>query len=312
MRLQQDDATVSLLELTGPRLRHELGRAAFWYVLSRDGRVPALPPQYVVDDMLAHPNPLLPHLERVTAVPVFGPTGSLVTAPGYHVEARIYYAPATSFIVPTVPSTPTPTDLRLARTLLVEDLLGDFPFTGDAELAHAVSAALLPFVRSLVEGPTPLHLIEKPSPGTGAGLLAQVLCYPALGRGPTVMTLGRSEDETRRTLTAKLGETRRIQVVVATRPHGCESSSSLKTSEGVLQLRVFRGRRLSVAATAAMSRALCLLVSPFGEVLAQQAVGVFVRSPLPRTTGVAEEYVQPAVDSQSGVLGHLGALVPGQ
>ena len=86
----------------------------------------------------------------------------------------------------------------------------------------------------------------------------------------------------------------------------------MKTSEGVLQLRVFRGRRLSVAATAAMSRALCLLVSTFGEVLAQQAVGVFVRSPLPRTTGVAEEYVQPAVDSQSGVLGHLGALVPGQ
>ena len=58
----------------------------------------------------------------------------------------------------------------------------------------------------------------------------------------------------------------RIQVVVATRPHGCESSSSLKTSEGVLQLRVFRGRRLSVAATAAMSRALCLLRSvPLGK-----------------------------------------------
>ena len=57
-----------------------------------------------------------------------------------------------------------------------------------------------------------------------------------------------------------------MQVVVATRPHGCESSSSLKTSEGVLQLRVFRGRRLSVAATAAMSRALCLLRSvPLGK-----------------------------------------------
>ena len=58
----------------------------------------------------------------------------------------------------------------------------------------------------------------------------------------------------------------RIQAVVATRPHWCESSSSLKTSEGVLQLRVFRGRRLSVAATAAMSLALCLLRSvPLGK-----------------------------------------------
>ena len=62
-------------------------------------------------------------------------------------------------------------------------------------------------------------------------------------------------------------QARRIQAVVATRPHyWCESSSSLKTTEGVLQLRVFRGRRLSVAATAAMSLALCLLRSvPLGK-----------------------------------------------
>ena len=60
--------------------------------------------------------------------------------------------------------------------------------------------------------------------------------------------------------------TRRIQGVVATRPPWCERSSSLKTSEGVLQPSVFRGRRLSVAATAAMSRALCLLRSvPLGK-----------------------------------------------
>ena len=58
----------------------------------------------------------------------------------------------------------------------------------------------------------------------------------------------------------------RIQGVVATRPPWCERSSSLKTSEGVLQPSVFRGRRLSVAATAAMSRALCLLRSvPLGK-----------------------------------------------
>ena len=57
-----------------------------------------------------------------------------------------------------------------------------------------------------------------------------------------------------------------FQGVVATRPHWCESSSSLKASEGVLQRRVFRGRRLSVAATAAMSRALCRLRSvPLGK-----------------------------------------------
>ena len=33
---------------------------------------------------------------------------------------------------------------------------------------------LLPFVRELIDGPTPLHLIEKPTPGTGGTLLATV------------------------------------------------------------------------------------------------------------------------------------------
>ena len=52
----------------------------------------------------------------------------------------------------------------------------------------------------------------------------------------------------------------------ATRPRWCESSSSLKASDGVFQPRVFRGRRLSVAATAATSLALCRLRSvPLGK-----------------------------------------------
>ena len=45
VRLHQQEGAVSLLELTGPRLRHELARAAYWYVFKQETRVPALPPQ---------------------------------------------------------------------------------------------------------------------------------------------------------------------------------------------------------------------------------------------------------------------------
>ena len=207
VRLEREGDSVISQELTPQRLHYTLNRVAYWYTARNGNHTPALPPKYVVEDMLADPAPPLPSLERVTTVPVFGPSGGLVATPGYDADSRIFYAPPSQFNLPPVLSAPTPTDVRLARQLLVEELLGDFPFTSDAELAHAVSAALLPFVRSMVVGATPLHLIEKPSPGTGAGLLAEVLCYPALGRGPTVMTLGRNEDETRRTLTARLGET---------------------------------------------------------------------------------------------------------
>ncbi len=62
----------------------------------------------------------------------------------------------------------------------------------------------MPFVRDLIYGPTPLHLIEKPSPGTGASLLADVLTFPAIGRTAPVMTEARNEDEWRKRITAKL------------------------------------------------------------------------------------------------------------
>jgi putative DNA primase/helicase len=84
------------------------------------------------------------------------------------------------------------------------ELLGDFPFVGDAEKAHAVALLLQPFVRELIAGPTPLYIIEKPTPGTGASLLVEVLTYPALGRSPGFLTEGRDEDEWRKRLTAKL------------------------------------------------------------------------------------------------------------
>jgi hypothetical protein len=63
---------------------------------------------------------------------------------------------------------------------------------------------LQPFARAFIDGPTPLHVFNKPRQGTGATLLAQVICYPALGRSVSVMTQGRDEDEWRKRITATL------------------------------------------------------------------------------------------------------------
>ena len=60
----------------------------------------------------------------------------------------------------------------------------------------------------LISGPTPLHLIEKPSPGTGAGLLVDILFWPALGRELVAMAEGRDDDQWRKRLTAKLEQVR--------------------------------------------------------------------------------------------------------
>lgn len=88
--------------------------------------------------------------------------------------------------------------------MLTRELLGDFPFVGAAEKAHALALLLLPFCRDLIDGPAPLHLIEKPTPGTGATLLVDALLFPATGRPVSAMTEGRDEDEWRKRIFAKL------------------------------------------------------------------------------------------------------------
>jgi putative DNA primase/helicase len=82
-----------------------------------------------------------------------------------------------------LPDEVTTEDVWEARNLLENELLGDFPFDGQASRANALGAMLVPFLRDSIEGPTPLHLIDKPEAGTGAGLLAACISIP--GPGPT-------------------------------------------------------------------------------------------------------------------------------
>jgi len=189
-------------------MRHILARVALWVRIKRDDggetRSIVLPPPHVVRDVLATPNPPLPILARIVEAPTFAANGTLETEPGYHAASRSFYAPRPGFVLSALPDRPTPSDLERARELLCHGLLGDFPFVSPSEIAHAVALLLLPFIRELIDGPTPLHLIEKPSPGTGASLLVDILIYPILGRSIAAMTEGRDEDEWRKRITAKL------------------------------------------------------------------------------------------------------------
>src|SRR5215475_1668179 len=121
--------------------------------------------------------------------------------PGYHAAARIYYDPKAGAVVPPVPDEPTAADLDRARALVLDDLLVDFPFVSDADRAHAVALFLLPFVRELISGPTPLHLIEAPTMGSGKGLLADALLLPTLGSAPTPMAEASTDEEWRKRIT---------------------------------------------------------------------------------------------------------------
>jgi putative DNA primase/helicase len=204
---RDDDGRPVPRPMTEDRLRHVLAQLVNWRKRAANGDlVPAYPPPVLLKNILATPDPALPVLAGIVTAPVFGSDGTLITEPGYHPATRLLYEPTQSFTLPPVPEHPTPQQIAAARSLLLGDLLGEFPFVGEAERAHALALLLLPFVRPMISGPTPLHMVEKPAPGTGATLMVDAISIIATGTSASVMVEGRDEDEWRKRLTAKLRE----------------------------------------------------------------------------------------------------------
>jgi hypothetical protein len=204
---ENDRGDEIVLPHSADSLRVELAHAIRWFRAPRGG-VPqaAKTPIEIARIVLARPHSRLPALTRLVRSPVVGPEGEILVAPGYHPAARLYYAPDHGFVLPSVSEAPDHEVIQEARRFLLDEWWGDFPFVDDASRAHAAALLLLPFVRDLIDGHTPLHLINKPAPGTGAGLLIDVISLVALGRPAAVMTEARDEDEWRKRLTAALRE----------------------------------------------------------------------------------------------------------
>ena len=199
-----DSGYPTLRALDAAALKGILDRVANFSKLDDRRAIPARPPTDVVTDMMSTESFPLPILRGVVETPVFAPSRELVSKSGYHEETGMFLYFPERTLARGVPDRPSAGEMALARSIIFDELLGDFPFVGDADLANAVATLLLPFVRLMMDGPTPIHVVESPTPGTGKGLLAEVVCIPSLGRGPAIMTEARDEDEWRKRLTAKL------------------------------------------------------------------------------------------------------------
>ncbi len=211
VRLETDEhGTRLLVSMDARRMTGLLARTARWIRITPPTKQrgfqekDVVPPAAVVDDCMVNVDSRIPPLTRIVHAPVFGPDGTLLEEPGYHRAARVFYDPRTGTVVPPVPEQPNTAALARARELIVDELLGEFPFVSEADRAHAVALLLLPFVRTMISGPTPLHLIEAPIHGSGKGLLSKVLLMPALGMLPTPMTEASHDEEWRKRITSAL------------------------------------------------------------------------------------------------------------
>ena len=207
----KDGATV-LQTLNDVGVKGEMARAGKWVTVTEKGKMrDVFPPTEVVKDYLHLPGLPLPKLDRLVNTPVFirDSTGrvQLLTQDGYHPTARIYLKKSPDLkTLPTVPTAPTDAEVDEAKRWLLDELLYDFPFAHQAGKAHTIAYLLLPFVRSLIAGPTPIHLIDAPEPGSGKGLLNDAVGLTAIGRSAAVMPEGGSNDEYRKQNTSVLLE----------------------------------------------------------------------------------------------------------
>ena len=164
---------------------------------------PARPPADVAGDILSRPSLPFPHLEAISGVPVVLPGPKLLLADGYDPESGLLLQ------LEGLEGLRADMPIDEARALLLGEVYGEFPFAEpEAGRAHTLALTLQPFVRPLINGPTPLYLIDAPARGTGKGLLSEIAALINLGHPAPVMTQPRDGDELKKRITAGLLEGR--------------------------------------------------------------------------------------------------------
>lgn len=205
VRLTHDDDDQPMIErMEETAIYGILLRTANWMRETQEGAVNAAPPRSISQDMVEFPVKNLPVLDSIITSPVYDSSGSLITEPGYHPEEQLWYQPDTELNGLQVPENPTLDEIEEARTFLLDDLIVDFPFEKQSDCAHIVAAMLLPFVRRMIRGCTPIHLVEAPTQGSGKGLLCSLVSIVSTGKQLASRTLPTVEEEVRKMFTAEL------------------------------------------------------------------------------------------------------------
>lgn len=190
-----------------------------FYVKTKEDDYKSVPfDDKVLREVAASYNWYCPELEGFAALPYFNKSAVLVRKDGYDNSSKIYLKPAIDLATLNVPSNPTKEQIAESVRLIMEEVYGDFPFNDGADgdpLGRGSRASLLamllhPFVRPMVNGPTPIYLVSKPTAGTGATKLIQTALMINSGRDDIEgMTEAQGEEECQKKITSafKAGKT---------------------------------------------------------------------------------------------------------
>lgn len=159
------------------------------------------PPMSLVRGILALDSWDIPYLKGLVNAPVVREDGSILLRSGYDEATGLCYRPDATLTLPLIPENPTKDQAAEAAKSVMEEVLHDFPFVDDASKAGALAAFLTPAVRPMIRGCVPMALVDKPSPGTGASKLLDLVSIVATGRPMAALSPPGEEEEWRKLIT---------------------------------------------------------------------------------------------------------------
>ena len=191
-----------LSNLTTPAMVDRLCQVAIWE--KYDGRskswVRIDPPSTVAATILSRSGEWrVPPISGIITTPTLRPDGTLLTAPGYDPQTRLYH-----FSDPKLDITknlPTQLDRAAAERALLDlqFLLQGFPTVTPVDHAVALSGLISPVCRGALSV-VPMHAFRASTAGSGKTFLVDVASTLATGRPCPVATVAKNEEETEKRL----------------------------------------------------------------------------------------------------------------
>jgi len=212
-RIGKDELQRPIIEmLAEAALRGHMERSADFITVNAKGEVSAIsPPLDVVRDVASLGDWQFPVLMGITEAPVMRQDGTVLDTPGYDPNTQLSYMPMPGLTVPPISENPTTDEVKKAAEQVFE-IICDFPFVDKSSYANTVATIILPVIKPLVSL-APMAVFDKPQPGTGASLIADVISIIATGRPAATMGVPRSEEECEKKLNSHLLDGRTICVI---------------------------------------------------------------------------------------------------
>lgn len=188
------------------------------------------------------PQNAIPELKGASEWVTARPNGTLIAEPGFDPETGVYVRMDKTVVdgIKAVADKPTPDHVDRAKYLLMTELLGDFEWESEADLANALAVVITGSVRYAYAGTVPLVLLDATMAMSGKGTLAAIIQKMSGILEPDVRSFPKSDEELGKSIMSTLRSSANPVIVW----DNVEQVLEGETLAALLTSRVFKHRLL--------------------------------------------------------------------